>query len=70
MVVFSQALEADGVRMDHELETLRDGHHCSKDEEGSRSAPATTVELRTSKASSRFKALLWKNFLWNWRHPL
>lgn len=36
-------------------------------EEGTRAA---SVELRTSRTSSRMKAMLWKNLMWVWRHKM
>lgn len=57
--------------MDHELEILRDDDDpISKDAQIEEGPRAARVELRTSKASSKFKALLWKNLMWNWRHPV
>lgn len=31
---------------------------------------ASRVELRTASTGSKAKALLWKNFLWVWRHRM
>ncbi|KAK3912764.1 ABC transporter G family member 20, partial [Frankliniella fusca] len=78
-VEVQKMLHADGMNMAHELEAIKDKSlkmFSKYEEEGGEVDDLGSddvkekLHLRTSRTSSKVKALLWKNFMWIWRHRM
>ncbi|KAE8737333.1 ABC-transporter, subfamily H member 08, partial [Frankliniella occidentalis] len=74
-VEVQKMLHADGMNMAHELEAIKDKSlrvSARDEEEGGQDGDDVKAKqhLRTSRTSTKVKALLWKNFMWIWRHRI